>query len=311
MSQALILVAVFTSVLIVSFAIINIVSGRREVARNLESATAAPKRGKRLTGEELDRFLGSGNENIRYYFEVVQNEDPNSLRMRLVQAGFVNKNAVARFNLVRFAVAALTFLVIQLGVPRVFDWVSTPVIFLLAMLVAGFAFVMCSFFLERMGKKKTIEYRKLFPDFMDLLLVCVDAGLSIEAAIDRVTREFMHTNPDFGLQLSIISLEIRAGRRLHEALNHFAERIGVEEAKSLAVLFRQSEELGSSVSKTLRVFSAEMRTMRIIRAEEKANSLPIKMLFPMALFMFPVSLIIVLVPILMSIIEMLIQMAPA
>nr|WP_235971397.1 type II secretion system F family protein [Palleronia pontilimi] len=146
---------------------------------------------------------------------------------------------------------------------------------------------------------------------MDLLLVCVDAGLSINAAIDRVTREFLQTVPDFGVQLSFVNLEMRAGRSLHEALSNFAERVRVEEARTLAVLFRQSHELGSDVSRTLRSFAAEMRQMRIIKAEEKANQLPIKMLFPMAFFMFPVSLIIVVVPIMMTIIKLFLQMAPA
>jgi len=141
-------------------------------------------------------------------------------------------------------------------------------------------------------------------------LVCIDAGLSINAAIDRVTREFLQTTPDFGVQLSIISLEVRAGLPLHEAVSNFSRRIDLEEARILSVLFRQSEELGSSVANTLRSFSKEMRQLRIIRAEEKANSLPVKMLFPMALFIFPVNLIIVLVPILMIIMAMLTQLTP-
>ncbi|MBT8456339.1 MAG: type II secretion system F family protein, partial [Alphaproteobacteria bacterium] len=82
-------------------------------------------------------------------------------------------------------------------------------------------------------------------------------------------------------------------------------------AKSLAILFRQSEELGSSVSKTLRTFSTEMRQMRIIRAEEKANSLPVRMIFPIGLFMFPVNLIIVLVPVLVTIIKIFTDLQPA
>lgn len=145
---------------------------------------------------------------------------------------------------------------------------------------------------------------------MDLLIVCIDAGLSIEMSLDRVSREFYVTDPDFGIHLAIITLEMRAGRRLHEALQHFSERVNIEEARSLATLFRQSEELGTSVTRTLRVFSAEMRDRRIITAEEKANQLPVKMLFPMALFLFPVSLVIVLVPVLITIIKMFRSIGP-
>ena len=120
----------------------------------------------------------------------------------------------------------------------------------------------------------------------------------------------METRPDFGLHLSIMMLEVRGGRRLRDALANLATRLRIDEARALAVLFRQSEELGTSVTKSLRVYSKEMRQMRILRAEEKANSLPIKMLFPLATFLFPVSLIIVLVPIVIRITTLLKGLTP-
>jgi tight adherence protein C len=174
----------------------------------------------------------------------------------------------------------------------------------IAMIFSGVSFILVNVFLDRLGKRKEIRYRKLFPDFLDLLIVCLDAGLSIEAALDRVTREYLVTNPDFGTHLGVISLEIRAGRPLNEALMNFADQVNLDEARSLAILFRQAIELGSSVGKTLRVFAKDMRQMRIVRAEEKANALPIKMLLPLALFLFPVNLIIVLVPIIIAILKM-------
>lgn len=306
MNETIFLVALFAAVLIVSHTIIRYFVNRRQIARNL--STAQSKR--RKDNEDINKILGSGNEQIRYYLEVVQNEPLNSLRMRLVQAGFFSKSALTGFNIIRLVVAAIVFAAVQFGLGAAAPSISNSFLLLLAMVAAGVSFILTSAVLEQMGKRRTREFRKLFPDFMDLLLVCVDAGLSINAALDRVTREFLLTTPDFGIQLSIINLEIRAGRPLHEALSNFSKRINVEEAQTLAVLFKQSEELGSSVSKTLRVFSREMRQMRLIRAEEKANALPIKMLFPMALFMFPVNLIIVLVPIMLIIMQMLSGLAP-
>jgi tight adherence protein C len=88
-------------------------------------------------------------------------------------------------------------------------------------------------------------------------------------------------------------LEVRAGKRLREALQAFADRVDIDEARSLSILFKQSEELGASITQTLRVFSEEMRHARVIRAEEKANVLPVKMLVPLGVFMFPVMLIVV------------------
>ncbi|QGY00211.1 type II secretion system F family protein [Roseovarius faecimaris] len=306
MNETIFLVALFVAVLIIAYTIIRYILNRRQIARNL----ASTKRKRKQSNEDINKVLGSGNEEIRYYLDVVQNEPQNSLRMRLVQAGYFSKSALAYFNIIRFTIAAIAFGAVQFGIGAMAPSISLALLLMMAMVAAGVGFILTSAVLENMGKKRTREFRKLFPDFMDLLLVCVDAGLSINAAIDRVTREFLLTTRDFGVQLSIINLEIRAGRPLHEALSNFSKRIAVEEAQTLAVLFKQSEELGASVSKTLRVFSKEMRQMRLIRAEEKANALPIKMLFPMALFMFPVNLIIVLVPILLVILEMLSGLAP-
>ncbi|WP_417733462.1 type II secretion system F family protein [Roseovarius sp.] len=305
MSQSLILLAVFAAVLIVSFTIISTGIRRRDIRRNIETTRNL----RDMANSDINRLLGSGNEQLRYYLDVVKNEGPNSLRMRLVQAGFFSRRALIKFNIIRFIACAITFGVVQISLSLMLPEASNKVHLILALIMSGVVFILCSAVLEHMGKKRTIEFRKLFPDMMDLLLVCVDAGLSINAAFDRITREFLVTTPDFGVQLSIISLEIRAGRPLHEALNNFSERIAVEEARTLAVLFKQSEELGASVSKTLRVFSAEMRQTRLVKAEEKANALPIKMLFPMAFFMFPVNLVIVLLPIGMVILKTLSNMA--
>jgi tight adherence protein C len=306
MTQPLILITVFIAALLVTYAIANFFLRRLEVQRNLRST-----RQKRTeTDVELDRILGSENEEIRYYLNVVQNQSPNSLAMRMVRAGFFSKRAIIRFNVIRFAVTAGVFMLVQVVTDLFLESIGTLVSLTAGLVLAGFAFILCSAVLERIGDKRTREFRKLFPDFMDLILVCLDSGLGIEAAIGRVTREFLVTTRDFGVQLGIINLEIRAGRPLHEALHNFALRLNLDEARILAVLFKQSQQLGTSVGKSLRVYAAELRAMRLVRAEEKANSLPVKMLFPMAVFMFPVNLIIVLVPILLVILDVLSGLSP-
>ncbi len=304
MNENLILLAVFAAVLLATFSIFTVISQRRDVERNIENSN------KNKRARANDALLATGNERLRYYLDVVANQGPNSVRMRLVRAGYYDKSAVLRFNLIRFVSVAIVFTVMQVGLPQVLPTLSRNLTLVMSLCLAGVTFIGGSFVLEKMGNKRLREYRKIFPDLLDLLLVCVDSGLSIDAAFDRVTREFLNTVPDFGMQLSIVNLEIRAGRPMHEALYNLSERIAVPEARNLAILFRQSEELGSSVSKTLRTFANEMRQLRIIRAEEKANTLPVRMLFPMAFFMFPVSLIIVLVPIMISLISLLQQMAP-
>jgi tight adherence protein C len=305
MNETLILAAVFVAVLISVFSLVSVLLGRRDVRRNIETARKGRK-----TSADIDNILASGNEELRHYLDVMQNEREDSLRMRLVQAGYFSKSAVRTFNTIRFVSVAGVFLTVQFFMPKVLGDATGVSVYFFSAIAGGLTFILCSYILERIGLKRMREFKKLFPDWMDLLLVCIDAGLSIDAALDRVTREFLQTVPDFGVQLSIVNLEVRAGRPLDEALSNFSQRIRVEEARVLAVLFRQSKELGSDVSKTLRSFAREMREMRIINAEEKANALPIKMLFPMAFFMFPVSLMIVLIPIMMTIIKLFLTMSP-
>lgn len=212
-------------------------------------------------------------------------------------------------------VRALVCISVLVAAVWALNWVvpdmSRVATLVVAMFAAGVTFILVNIYIDRRGAAKEREYRRLFPDFMDMLIVCLDAGMSIEAAANRVAREFVDKRQDFGLHLSIMMLEVRGGRRLREALANLAIRLRIDEARALSVLFRQSEELGTSVTQTLRVYCKEMRDLRIIRAEEKANALPVKMLLPLGAFLFPVSLIIVLVPVVIRVISLLLSMSPS
>ncbi|UWP94180.1 type II secretion system F family protein [Aliiroseovarius crassostreae] len=310
MTQLPVLAAIFLAVLLLAFSVVNYVSSKREVRRNIARIKSTTSGRKQYQQRQLDELLSEENETARYFFEVLRNDAPDSLRPRLIRAGFFSRRAPMVFNLIRSLVAVGVFVLIWVGTYLLSSSVRPMVVLMFAVAFSGAVFILANVVLDNLGKRREREYRKLFPDFMDLLIVCVDAGLGIDAALDRVSREFLVTNPDFGTHLSIIVLELRAGRPIHEALSNFATQVNLEEARSLATLFRQSIELGSSVGKTLRVFSAEMRTLRIVRAEEKANALPVKMLFPLAVFMFPVNLVIVLVPVLIGILKMFMTLSP-
>jgi tight adherence protein C len=176
--------------------------------------------------------------------------------------------------------------------------------------MAFLALIIPNFVLDRLGTKQEERYRRSFPDFMDILIVCADAGLSLEAGVARVAKEMLMTSREFGIHLNIMMLEIRAGKRLREALTSFADRLALDEARSLATVFKQTEELGSSMIDTLRVFSHEMRRTRIVKAEEKANKLPVKMIFPLGLFIFPVMLIVIIFPVMLTLIKIIGQNMP-
>lgn len=303
---------VFFSVLIFTGAASEFVFRRREVGLRVSETTVT------AGGEEL--HLGDGaivdfgeveNRLIRRYFEITRRDrNANSTQNRLIRAGYFSAGAVTVFQLIRALICIAVLVAAVWALDRFIPEMSRLAGVVVAMFAAGITFVLVNIQIDRRGQAKEREYRRLFPDFMDMLIVCLDAGMSIEAAANRVAREFVHKRQDFGLHLSIMMLEVRGGRRLRDALANLAARLRIDEARALAVLFRQSEELGTSVTQTLRVYSKEMRDLRVVRAEEKANALPIKMLLPLGAFLFPVSLIIVLVPIVMRVVGILTGLKP-
>ncbi|APG85554.1 components of type IV pilus TadC [Sinorhizobium americanum CCGM7] len=301
---------VFFSVMIFSAAASEVVFRRREVGVRLSEAKS------RVTGNDIVdgaiADLGEAeNRLIRRYFEITRHDtNVNSTQNRLIRAGYFSANAVTTFQAIRAIVCIGMMVLTVWAFNRFFPETTRMMTLLVGMFAAGTTFILVNIYIDRRGDAKEREYRRLFPDFMDMLIVCLDAGMSIEAAANRVAREFVSKRKDFGLHLSIMMLEVRGGRRLREALANLAARLRIDEARALAVLFRQSEELGTSVTQTLRVYSKEMRDLRVVRAEEKANALPIKMLLPLGAFLFPVSLVIVLVPVVIRVISLIVGLTP-
>ena len=228
------------------------------------------------------------------HYSAGDNKDMKVLRQRLIRAGIFDSSGVAYFFIARtglavgLAVAAFFFVPVEQGTSM----------FWMALGVAGIVgYVAPSIYLDRRIASRREEHRAGFPDFMDLLVVCADAGLSMEASLDRVGRELADSYPSLTANIHMANLEIRAGRPLTDALDHFAERLGLEEARSFATLIQQSDELGSSITDALRVYSDDMRHKRLSRAEEKAYSLPAKLSVPMMVCIFPVLFVVILLPV--------------
>lgn len=219
-------------------------------------------------------------------------KDMKVLRKRLILAGIYDPRGVAVFFLARAAFAiglAVTAMMFAPGQGSV-HWMIVG--------AAGlFGYVAPSIYLDRRIAGRRDEHRSGFPDFMDLLVVCADAGLSMEASLDRVGRELGDSYPSLCTNIHMANLEIRAGRTMTEALEHLAERLGLEEARSFSTLIQQSDELGSSITEALRVYSDDMRHKRLSRAEEKAYSLPAKLSLPMMVCIFPVLFVVILLPV--------------
>jgi tight adherence protein C len=221
----------------------------------------------------------------------------SQVRKSLMQAGFFQPSAVAWYFLLRVVLAVLSpgvaFIVIRAGG---YDVAGTKLLMtLLGAATAGL--LLPSLYVSHRGKRLKRQCREGFPDFMDLMVVCAEAGISLEAAIERVSREIAQNYPYLGVSLHMASLELRAGRPLIDAFQNLAGRLGIEEAHKLGSLLQQSEELGTSLSDALRVYSDEMRDKRMSVAEEKAHALPAKMAAPLTMFVFPTILIVILLPV--------------
>jgi len=230
------------------------------------------------------------------HYSSVENKDIKVLRQRLMRAGIYDPRGPAIFFLARIVAAIVLAGAAFLALPMLgFGGKASSWIMVATAALCGY--LAPSFYLDRMINKKRLEHQSGFPDFMDLLVVCADAGLSMEAALDRVARELSDAFPSLAANIHMSNLEIRAGRTMTEALEHLAERLGLDEARSFATLIQQSDELGSSIGDALRVYSDDMRHKRLSRAEEKAYSLPAKLSIPMMVCIFPTLFIVILLPV--------------
>jgi tight adherence protein C len=222
--------------------------------------------------------------------------DAKVLRQRLIRAGIYDPRAVGYFFVGRFVLAVVLAIAAFTLLPMFFQ--LGPSMFWLAVLGAGaLGYVGLSFYVDRRISARRDEHRAGFPDFMDLLVVCADSGLSMEASLERVGGELAETYPSLGANIHMTNLEIRNGRTMTDALEQFGDRLGLEEARSFATLIQQSAELGSSITDALRVYSDDMRHKRLSRAEEKAYSLPAKLSIPMMVCIFPVLFVVILLPV--------------
>lgn len=227
------------------------------------------------------------------------------LRSRLVQAGYYTPGAPALFLTIRVGLLAACGL-LAFGAGMVMESHITQ-IYLWMVAGAGLGYFTPQLVLSHIVKTRMGEHRSGFPDFLDLMIVCCEAGLSMEASINRVCREMADAYPSLSANLYFATLEIRAGRSVNDAFANLAHRLGIEEARTFATLLQQSAELGSSLIDSLRIYSDDMRNKRMMRAEEKANQLPSKMVIPMMIFIFPILFIIMLFPAYMRVKEMWIQ----
>ncbi|HEX2655852.1 MAG TPA: type II secretion system F family protein [Xanthobacteraceae bacterium] len=293
-------VLVFLAVTVLAFGVMGVVHARTTVQRraaeilSLEMGPSTDDpRSLRYASRQAAKRLAEYT--TKYYSESSQGNDMRQLRRKLVQAGFLDARAVGFFFLARLGLAMGLAAIMFVAPLNTSGEGNSSWMFMACAGLVGY--MGPSFYLNRRIKQRQQEHRDGFPDFMDLLVVCADAGLSMEAGLERVGREIGDSYPSLSSNVHMATLELRAGRKLSETLEHFGDRLGLDEARSFATLLQQSEELGSSMSDALRVYSDDMRHKRMSAAEEKAHKLPAKLSVPLILCVFPVVMIIIILPV--------------
>jgi tight adherence protein C len=251
--------------------------------------------------QQTSRLRDSVDSVVTKYFGEkrfkVEGPERSKLRLQLIRAGFFHPNAINYYIFWRLAVVVVASLTSYLVASLLLEDRRALLKFGLVALATAMAVLGPDAYIARRQRKLVEEYSWTFPDLLDLMVVCVDAGLGLEAALERISREMLDKSRALGMNLLLLGAETRAGRSTIDALTSFSERLGLDEARSFTATLRQSIELGSDIGATLRAFSDEMRDKRLLRAEERANQLPVKMVLPLGTCIFPVILLLIMLPV--------------
>ena len=209
---------------------------------------------------------------------------------RLIRAGYRKDSAIKYFYGAKVLLpVTLCFLALISGLARE----TSVFIYALAL---GAGFLAPDFWLGRRITKRQTDIRRGLPDVLDLLVICIEAGLGIDQATARATEELQLAQPALSDELGMVVLEQRAGRPRSEAWKNFADRCDVEAVRSLVSVLAQSEQFGTSIAKTLRVHSDGLRVKRRQEVEEQAAKTTVKLVFPLVLFIFPSIFLVTLGP---------------
>jgi tight adherence protein C len=216
-------------------------------------------------------------------------KEMGSLRLRLVQAGFRRDEALTLFFGIRVLFALGMFMLFASSL------LARPNL-TLALGALGLGYILPGMVLARLAKRRAHRIRLSLADMLDLLVVSVEAGLGLDAALTRVGQELAFAYPELADELRLINLELRAGKPRAEALRNLADRTGVDDLSSLVTMLIQTDKFGTSVAQSLRVYSETLRTKRRQRAEEAAAKTGVKMVFPLVICIFPAIWVVTIGP---------------
>ena len=265
----------------------------RQHAKQAEATEKGKKKLRRGKGGKADKL-----EKYSGFLEPQNEEEYSAVKLKLLQAGYQGKDAVRTYHFLQFALG-LFFLVLGMlyaiyssttGEP------STQNLIISVLLPAACGYMMPKYWVTRRQAERQEEITNGFPDALDMMLVCVEAGQSLDQSIIRVSKEIRAGYPALADEFEIVAHEMKAGKDKTSVLRDMSERAGVTDVASFVTVLIQSTSFGTSIAEALRVYADEMRDKRVMRAEEKANTLPTKMTLATMMLTVPPLLIILIGP---------------
>ena len=239
---------------------------------------------------KLDKFAN--------FLEPQNAVDMSAARMKMLRAGYRGKNSVRTFHFAQFTLG-IGFLILGVIYAMVMSTkgeVSTQMMVMSTIGPGGAGYYLPQYWVQRRLQQRQAEIVSGFPDALDMMLVCVEAGQSLDQSIIRVAKESAAGYPALAEEFEMVAHEVKAGKDRVSVLKDMSERVGISDVSSFVTTLVQSATFGTSVAEALRVYSAEMRDKRVMRAEEKANTLPTKLTLGTMLFTLPPLLIILIGP---------------
>ncbi|WP_299082810.1 type II secretion system F family protein [uncultured Ruegeria sp.] len=267
--------------------------------KKLQRSNAAPKKQKK---SKKDQLRNSGRneqlEKFATFLEPKNEEELSAMQLKLRQAGYQSKDSVRFFHFAQFALGIIG-IVIGVMLVTIFangQEFTTQQTLIRVLLPAGAGYMLPKYWITRRVEERKEAITAGFPDTLDLMLVCVEAGQSLDQAIVRVAGEMKASYPDIAQEFEVVAYEMKAGKEKNTVLRDFGTRCGVQDVNSFVTVMIQSATFGTSIAEALRVYAGEMRDKRVMRAEEAANKLPTKMTLATMMLTVPPLLVILVGP---------------
>jgi tight adherence protein C len=249
----------------------------------------------------LMMFVSTAMGPVAGYVLPQKDAERDDMTQKLARAGFRSPQALQVFYLTKSLLAVVLPMLVLIGWRWFPDIEGSTLTY--AMAASGIGLLGPNFVLRKLIERRVRSIRNGFPDALDLLVVCVESGLGLASAIQRVADELFVSHPELAFELSTVNAEIRAGMPREQALRNLADRTGLPDIKGLVGLLVQTMRFGTSVSDALRIYSDEFRDKRMQLAEEQAAKMGTKLVFPLIFCMFPVFFIVAIGPAVLSIMD--------